>query len=62
MGEVVRLARLRRRRAALITMGQKPRPTPDPLPPVDKPLEPIPQPSGDPIRGDREGSGPNDAA
>jgi hypothetical protein len=62
MGEVVRLERLRPRRAALLTMGQKPRPTPDPLPPVDKPLEPIPEPPGDPIRDHRDGSGPNDAA
>lgn len=54
MGEVVRLERIRARRGRLLTMGQKPRPTPDPLPPVDKPLEPIPEPPGDPIR-DRRG-------
>lgn len=62
MGEVVRFERVRARRGVSLTMGQKPRPTPNPLPPVDRPLEPIPEPTGDPIRGDREGTGPNDAA
>ena len=37
-------------RRVSLTMGQKPRPRPEPSPPIDRPPEPI-QPPGDPIRG-----------